>query len=242
MQEQLDYLVTLQEIDRAIQEAIVNAEANPKRIEVIVIEIQEAQDAFKLFLQGVDDLKKQRKGLEKEIDELDHKIKKSQLRLMEVKNNKEYKAMLTEIEETKKGKGEKEDQLLELLEKLEEKTQKGKELKKSLEKKMEEAQNRKGELEKEGKDVSRKLSALDRKRGELIPRIDSALLKQYEFLKDRLKGVAVVEVKEYSCLGCHMQIPPQLYNELHRQDRIIACPSCLRILYYKVNPVAEGEA
>ena len=135
MQEQLDYLVTLQEIDRAIQEAIVNAEANPKRIEAIIIEIQEAQDSFQLFLQGVDDLKKQRKGLEKEIDELDQKIKKSQLRLMEVKNNKEYKAMLTEIEETKKGKGGKEDQLLELLEKLEEKTQKGKELKKSLEKK-----------------------------------------------------------------------------------------------------------
>ena len=176
-------------------------------------------------------LKKQRKSLEREIEECDQKIKKSQVKLMEVKTNKEYKAMLTETDELKKGKSGKEDLLLEFLEKLEEGIQKEKALKKTVEAKTAEGKLKKDQLEKERQAYEKELLDINQKREELTSRIDSPLLKQYEFLKDRLKGVAVAEVKDATCLSCHMQIPPQLYNELHRKDKIIPCPSCLRILY-----------
>jgi predicted nucleic acid-binding Zn-ribbon protein len=96
-------------------------------------------------------------------------------------------------------------------------------------------------LEKEARGYEEEISELNRKRKELGSRVESTLLRQYEFLRDRLKGMAVAEVREATCLGCHMLLPPQLYNELHRQDRIITCPSCLRILYLSSPPATKEE-
>ena len=104
-------------------------------------------------------------------------------------------------------------------------------MKKTTEVKKAEGKLKKNQLEKEHQESEKELLELNQKRKELSSLVDSALLKQYEFLKDRLGGVAVAEVRNATCLGCHMHIPPQLFNELHRRDRIIPCPSCLRILH-----------
>jgi uncharacterized protein len=231
MQEQINYLIQLQQLDRAIEHIHLSAEENPKKIEQIDQEMQGVQETVQAFAKEMDENQKQRRGLEREVEEFGQKIKKSQVKLMEVKTNKEYRAMLTEIEELKKAKAGKEDLLLEFLEKLEEGTQKQKVLKKSLEAKIAEGKLKKEHLEAERREYEKELSGQNRKRKELSARLDSTLLRQYEFLKDRLRGMAVAEVKEAACLGCNMHIPPQLFNELHRQDRIITCPSCLRILY-----------
>ena len=231
MQDQLNYLIQLQQLDKSIQHLLLTSEENPEKIKQVDQEIEQVQEGFHVFIREMEDLKKQRKTLEREIEEYDQKIKKSQVKLMEVKTNKEYKAMLTETDELKKGKVGKEDLLLEFLEKLEEGIQKEKSLKKTVEGKIAEGKLKKDRLEKEGQELEKALLELNQKRNELISQVDSALLKQYEFLKDRLRGVAVAEVKNATCLGCHMHIPPQLYNELHRRDRIIPCPSCLRILH-----------
>jgi uncharacterized protein len=241
MQNQLSYLVQLQQLDKTIQRVLVNAKENPKKIEQISLETQEVEGNLKIFLQERDEIKKQRRDLEREVEALDEKIKKSQVKLMEVKTNKEYRAMLTEIDESKKNKVGKEDLLLEFLERLEEGVEKEKVLKKALETNIAEAKLKKADLEQKAQGFEKELTRLERERKDLTALIESALLRQYEFLRDRLKGVAVAEAKEASCLSCHMQIPPQMFNELHRQDRIITCPSCLRILYLSGPKEAEGE-
>jgi predicted nucleic acid-binding Zn-ribbon protein len=241
MQEQLDLLIQLQQLDKFIQELLFAVEDNPRKRSQVEEEIQQIQEAFQAFVREMEDLKKQRRSLEKEIEEYEQKIKKSQVKLMEVKTNKEYKAMLTETDELKKGKSGKEDLLLELLEKLEEGTQREMALKKRVEEKTVEGKLKIDQLEKERQAHDKEFSAINQKREGLTSRIDSSLLKQYEFLKNRLKGVAVAEVKDATCLSCHMQVPPQLYNELHRKDKIIPCPSCLRILYL-IEPAGNKKA
>ncbi len=231
MQEQIRYLIQLQKLDKAIEQILVSTEENPKKVNQIEQETQGVQETLQAFTKEMDENQKQRRGLEREVEEFGQKIKKSQVKLMEVKTNKEYRAMLTEIEELKKGKAGKEDLLLEFLEKLEEGVQKQKVLKKYVETKIAEGKLKKEHLEAEGRTYEKELSGLNRKRKELCARLDSSLLRQYEFLKVRLHGMAVAEVREATCRGCNMHIPPQLNNILHRQDRIITCPSCLRILY-----------
>ncbi len=240
MREQLTYLIQLQQLDKSIQHLLFTSEENPKKIRQVDQEIEQVQETFQVFIREMEDLKKQRKTLEREIEEYDQKIKKSQVKLMEVKTNKEYKAMLTETDELKKGKTGKEDLLLEFMEKLEEGIQKEKALKKTVEAKIAEGKLNKDRLEKERQESEKELLELNQKRKELSSRVDSALLKQYEFLKERLRGVAVAKVKDATCLGCHMHIPPQLFNELHRGDRIITCPSCLRILHL-ANTIGNQE-
>jgi predicted nucleic acid-binding Zn-ribbon protein len=231
MQDQLNYLIQLQQIDKTIDHIHLSVEDYPKKIEQIEQETQEVRAVLEAFSKEMDAIQKQRRSLEREVEECDQKIKKSQTKLMEVKTNKEYRAMLTEIDELKKAKSGKEDLLLELMEKVEKGIEKQKVLAKSVEVKMSEGNRRKEHLEEENREYEKDLSGQFQKRKELSERVDPPLLKQYEFLKGRLRGTAVAEVKEAACLGCNMQIPPQLFNELHRQNRIITCPSCLRILY-----------
>lgn len=241
MQEQLNYLIQLQQLDKTIELTLTQAQENPEKITLVDQETQRVQETFQNFNQEMEEIKKQRRVLEREVEEFDQKIKKSQVKLMEVKTNKEYRAMLTEIDELKKFKADKEDLLLEFLERAEEGSKKEKVLKGEMEAKIAEGKLKKKELEKEGHGYGEELSKLNRKRKELSSRVDRSLLKQYEFLRERLKGLAVAEVKEATCLGCHMLLPPQLYNEMHRQDRIITCPSCLRVLYLSVPPANKEE-
>jgi predicted nucleic acid-binding Zn-ribbon protein len=49
-------------------------------------------------------------------------------------------------------------------------------------------------------------------------------------LREQRRGIAVVEARDGSCLGCNMQLPPQLYNSLFRGDDLITCPHCQRVL------------
>jgi predicted nucleic acid-binding Zn-ribbon protein len=231
MQEQINYLIQLQQIDKTIHHIHLSVEENPKKIELIDKETHGVQETFQAFTKEMDEIQKQRRDLEREVEEVGQKIKKSQVKLMEVKTNKEYRAMLSEIDELKKVKTAKEDLLLDLMEKLEKGVEKQKTLAKSVEAKMAEGKQKKEHLKAESLEYEKELFGQNQKRKDLSTRVDPALLKQYEFLKNRLRGMAVAEVKEYACLGCNMQIPPQLFNELHRQDRIITCPSCLRILY-----------
>jgi len=58
-------------------------------------------------------------------------------------------------------------------------------------------------------------------------------------IKARRNGIAIVAVSRGICSGCHMNIPPQLYNELQRSEQILCCPNCNRILYW--DETADGQ-
>ncbi len=46
-------------------------------------------------------------------------------------------------------------------------------------------------------------------------------------------GIAIAEARAESCSGCYMSIPPQVYVNVKKNESIITCPNCNRILYYK---------
>ena len=62
--------------------------------------------------------------------------------------------------------------------------------------------------------------------------IERDLMKKYEIIKKRKNGLAVVAVLKGVCSGCHLNIPPQMYNELLKSDHILSCPNCNRIIYW----------
>ena len=72
-----------------------------------------------------------------------------------------------------------------------------------------------------------------RERERVARNISQSLLKRYEFIRQRRGGLAVVGVENGTCEGCHMNIPPQLFNDLQRDDRYFECPLCRRLIYYK---------
>jgi predicted nucleic acid-binding Zn-ribbon protein len=241
MEEQIRQLVCLQRIDNDIQQVKVQTEETPRRLAGIDLELQTARQAYETFANGLEEVKKQRRGLEKEVEQIDQKIKKSRTKLMEVKNNKEYKAMLTEIDELNRSKGSQEDALLELMEQMEALTLQVREQKKALDAKIAAGKTQKEKWEKAGEVYGEELARLEEDRNKAAAGVEQAHLRQYEFLRDRLRGLALAEVRNAACMTCHMQIPQQLFNEIQRCDRIISCPNCLRILFYSGKPEAAKE-
>ena len=55
------------------------------------------------------------------------------------------------------------------------------------------------------------------------------------YLREKRNGIAVSTAKNGVCLGCFMNIPPQLFIEVTKNRQLIQCPSCGRILYFSVN-------
>lgn len=231
--EQLKLLVKLQNTDWRINEIAREKEKMPLKFEELHRNLEASEEDLKKAVENEKDLQKKKRQIEMDLDEISEQIGKSKSRLLEVKTNKEYRAMLKEIEERERLTLNKEDDALDILEEIEK-------LASEINKKRRvmEAMKKKHEKERiklEGKMVGleKELTGLSVDRDSFAKRIDPKLIKRYNFIKERRNGTAVVAVKHAVCQACHMNIPPQVYNELQRGDQIMICPNCQRIIYWE---------
>ena len=96
------------------------------------------------------------------------------------------------------------------------------------------------QIDLEKKAASTKVKSLDKRLGKLTSdrekrsgEISKRLMHQYNFIRTRRGGTAIVASTNGCCQGCFMQLPPQLYIEVQRSRVMHACPSCQRILFYQ---------
>lgn len=178
-------------------------------------------------------MEKERRKKEQELEADKAQVKKSETKLTEVKTNKEYQAMLKEIEAAKTANDKTEEELLLLLERIEELKKDQKAEVKGLEKSEKDAVEETGALEKEIKAIDEIVSKLRVERERLLERVNGDLKARYNILIEKRAGLAVVNVKNGTCLGCFMNIPPRLFIEVMKNSKVITCPSCNRIFYYQ---------
>jgi uncharacterized protein len=81
-------------------------------------------------------------------------------------------------------------------------------------------------------EIETKIAELRVERDKLAKAVKADVLKRYGAIRLR-RGLAVVSVKNGTCQGCNMNIPPQLYNTLQRGQTVETCPSCHRIIYWE---------
>ncbi|MGD8303909.1 MAG: C4-type zinc ribbon domain-containing protein, partial [Desulfobacterales bacterium] len=148
--------------------------------------------------------------------------------------NKEYQSSLKEIEDIEKKNSDLEDAMIEFLDHIEEaeNTLKSKMAEYSeLQKQM---HREKEIIRKETQERKRQLESLDAERQTISAGIDAALYKMYNEVKSKQNNaVGIIAVKNAVCQGCHMNIPPQMYNELQRADYLTKCPICQRLIYWE---------
>ena len=172
------------------------------------------------------------KDSEREIQVVDDRIIKSNETLRMVKTNKEYQIFLREVDDNKKRKDVFETEFLEYLDTKEE-------IKESVQESEKEYNLLKEQIEAEQKNIEKK-STDDRElldeyltqQNEIGKILDSSLMKRFAKISKMNQGLAVVNVKNEICMGCFMNIPPQLYIEVQRENSLILCPQCSRILYH----------
>jgi len=232
LKDKIRLLIQLQDCDNRIQEKLKRKGHGPLRIQKLRDELDAVQSRFQKDRETLDGLKKERRNIELEIQDLENRVQKSTIKLSNIKSNKEYGAALKEIEESKKAKFIIEDKVIQAMEEIEEMERTTAEYKKLEPEALANFERGKEEIEKEVQGLEQELEILQKERNKMIKTIDQEVLKRYLFLKDRKGGQAIGSVIAGVCQTCHMEIPPQKFNELIRCDSLMACPHCNRIVYW----------
>jgi predicted nucleic acid-binding Zn-ribbon protein len=233
LKEQILLLIKLQEIDSEIKRLAVRKENLPG-------EKGRLEEERASFEKGIEEDKERHDALnqvhsdkEKELRGNIESAKKTKSRLLEVKTNKEYEAMLKEIDNITKKSSTIEDEIINLLEEIE---KAGTNLKEREEERVEYIKHNEMDITKLDKEMDsidsllKKMLAEDAKCRKIIK---PDLLKRYDVIKEKRNGQAVVPVWKEVCGGCHMNIPPQLYIELQKYEKVMLCPNCNRIIYWE---------
>jgi predicted nucleic acid-binding Zn-ribbon protein len=233
VKEQLERLIELQKIDSKILDKKRMTDEIPLRISEAEFPLKESLIAIDKIKQRHDSLELKKRGKERELDDINEKIKKLKARTTEIKTNKEYQAHLKEIESVEKERYTVEDEILFVMEEIDASSKEIESEEAKLRTEKDKIEAFKKQLEKERLDAEKELLTLQEDRSRIVDNIDKETYNQYIILIESCNGIAVTEAKEEICLGCNMNIPPQLFVEIKRDEEIFHCPQCRRILYCK---------
>jgi hypothetical protein len=185
------------------------------------------------------ELNVRKEPLEVDLKENQSLLDAADSRIKKIKTNKEFLALQREIDIAKKRKSDLEDQILQLMEKIESRSKERDRISKTFEKDREVLDDKKEAILKKQKELMAIVEKLKGQLDVLRVKVDRALLTRYDRIKEKRNGLVVVECVDGVCMGCHIHIQPQLFNDLVRGDKMISCPACQRILY--INTQDEGK-
>jgi predicted nucleic acid-binding Zn-ribbon protein len=232
IKQDIETLVKLQETESQIVRLKAVLDKVEKQKQKIGLKIKTYADAFEDNQQQLQYITKASKDIEMEIQLVDDQIVKSNEKLRMVKTNKEYQLLLREVDDNKKRKDSLETELIEYMEQKEQLEKVVEESEKEyllLKEKIEAEQN---EIDQQTTEDKKALEAYLNDQKQIGKDLDPGLMTRFSRISKMNKGLAVIDVKNEVCMGCFMNIPPQLFIEVQRGNSLISCPQCSRILYY----------
>ena len=242
MNADLDRLIRLQHLETAADEARRKLAEHPARIQTLDARLQAARDAVANIKARLSAAADKRRAEEKEVASVQTRLAKYKDQLLEVKTNREYTAMLHEIEAAQNDIRAREDRILEIM-------MDGDELNASIKKSEGELKTAEKEIAAERAVLDAEVAALqaevDRttaEREKVVAGLDRQVLSIFEATAKGRKGVAVAEARDGLCTICHVRLRPQVFNEVRKNESIIHCDSCRRILYFAGTSEASAPA
>lgn len=238
---QLDLLIELQELDLQIRGLEEKKAEVPRKIDYAGKELYSCLESLESLKRDAEQIEKERRQRERDTEEVRGALTKIQQKSVEVKTNKEYAAVVTEVEFLKEKIFNAEEEILALMEKAEEKRV-------QIHLKEESASGKKLEFEREKSELLKEDQALDNELGEyrkgregLVANLDKSLYRTYQRVVSMRGGLGVARIREGICQGCHLRVRPQLVVEVKSRTAIIQCSNCDRFLYWAEEPVATPE-
>ncbi|MBT9138383.1 hypothetical protein B9J77_01200 [candidate division NPL-UPA2 bacterium Unc8] len=235
MQKEIKSLLELQEIDMKIQKL----EKDIALIPGDILEFRKIIAEIKKNLAGIEakleETEKEERHYERILRAKENDLNKYRSQIHEIKTNKEYSALMIEIDNLQQENSQLEDKILTFLEERDGLLHLIKDEKmklaadgERLKRKEEENCQRIKELEKIREPEIEKREGLSRN-------IEKPLLESYERIRKAKKGMALTPVEGNVCCGCFTEIPYQTVNEVIKGNKLIVCERCSRMLYWKEN-------
>ena len=231
----LDALIQLQHADASLRRVEAELGAIPGARAEIEARLGTERGRLETSRAALDGCQKSRRQHEGAVQDFETKRSKYKGQLMEVKTNKEYTAMLHEIETVEREIRSREDQILAEMEQAE-----GLSAEVKREEGLFKAEEERGKAEIRALDERRKalearVVGLAEERDAAAAKVSPPLLELFKRVA-KARGDAVAEARDETCVACHVRLRPQMFMEVKRNAEVMQCPSCGRVLYYEPPP------
>jgi predicted nucleic acid-binding Zn-ribbon protein len=242
LKDQLLLLTELQRHDARIQELEQMVKAFPAKLEAMNADVKRVEAMLERERSQLTETESWRARTEEDMKSEEQRAIQAKQRSAAVKNAKEYMANERELQNTRKQTQEREEEVLKLVGAVET-------AKKSITQHEADFIAMRDHVAAEEKVAREKIEELQKQIAEerkgrevAAARVRPDVLKKYSAIRMR-RGLAMAPVKNGTCQGCNMNIPPQVFNQLQRGDTIELCGNCNRIIYWdKLLENPDGEA
>jgi predicted nucleic acid-binding Zn-ribbon protein len=228
----LESLIQLQELDSTAERLRRRMADLPAAQAVLEERLAQLSDAVTDVKERMAASQAARREIEKDLAAVQGRLSKYKEQLMEVKTNKEYHAMQTEIGTAEDLVRRQEDRLLERMEEAETHASELKAAEAALSSGRTEIDSNRRQLDADKAEIERELSETTTERAGLASRVSGPALALFESVSKHRRGLAMSEARDGLCTQCHVRLRPQVYNEVRRNDGLMQCESCSRILYF----------
>lgn len=213
----------------------------PKSVEELSEQLLSEKERLRELSELIVSRQQRQASIQKELAIFEEEAKKREKRLYNLKSDDAFRVLMREIQNLKKGKKMLEEEALQLEEDIPRSSEEIHMLTSRVEQLEKEYHSKADSVEKERQGLLVELectsSQIERLKGQLTPEC----VRHYELIRSSSLLPIVAPVRNGTCYGCYMNIPPQLFNRVQANRDVIVCPSCHRILYFDKNGELDLE-
>jgi predicted nucleic acid-binding Zn-ribbon protein len=228
----LERLIKLQEIETRAADAQRRIAEAPSLIAALDAKLNAAREALTSAKKAVADNQGTRRTLDRDLIAAQQRLSKYKEQLMAVKTNDEYHAMQHQIAAAEKEVGRIEELVIINMVEADEASAALKTGEAALEKDEATVARERGGLETDVTEKRRVLEQSARDRAALMPELDRHARELFDRVLRARQGIAVAPAVEGHCSICHVRLRPQVFNTIVRNEEIVQCDLCQRILYF----------
>lgn len=232
MSPELESLVTLQDIETRAAEAARRIAETPGEIAALDAKLSAARDALAAARQAATDNQSARRALDQDLLSAQQRLSKYKEQLMAVKTNDEYHAMQHQIAAAGAEVGRVEEAILINMLQADECAAAAKGAEAALKTAEAQVARERAAIEADAAERRKVIEETGRARDEVLPRISRQTAEMFQRVLKSRQGIAVAQAVGGMCTICHVRLRPQVYNTVLRNDQIVQCDTCQRILYF----------
>ena len=242
MNADLERLIALQKLDSTAEAARKKLAAEPEHELALEARLEAARQHVAAAKEQVAANKNARAALEKDVAVQQTRLSKFRETAMAVKTNQEFTAVQHEIAFAQTEIKKIEDAILERMLESDDLAAalKDAEAKLAAETKAIDAERKTGSAA--HIEMQATLERIATERAALVGGLDKGVLATFEAVSRKRNGVAMSEARGGVCTICHVRLRPQVFNTVLRNDSILQCDHCNRILYYVPVPASAATA
>ena len=232
MRDQFRLLLALQQMDDRLRAFALEEQQLPQRLQAYEAACAAARQQLAQQQAAIEQSERQQRAFERELVNHQEAIRKTQSKAHEVKTNKEYSAILAEIDAGKQRLETLEDQLLVLMETTDQQRQayRGHEQQEHVAQQA--LVEQRHQIQQEHETLRRTIAAEQERRQQTVAGVEAKLYEQYQKVAAQHGGRSVAQLQDGVCSGCHLKVPPQIVSEIREQTQLFTCPHCRLVLLW----------